>query len=416
MISKLPLKKKLWLVYLSYNCVSFPVMIICYVWARHYVISNGFSVGHLLELILAIFVIGTVVGTAYLIPLTMKIQKAIVGPIVDMEKNVRKLAIGDTSVDIDFVAPDELGHLAGSLREIVGAIRTESDVLDRMADGDYTDVIDTRSDDDAMFRAVKGIIDSKNEMLGNLRGVSRGISSAASSVANDAAQLASGATRQATSIEELGVNLAEVKDAASSNMDLTDEILSIVRENSNRIHEISEEMERMLSAMDHIKESSGQVAKVITVIDSIAFQTNILALNAAVEAARAGVHGKGFAVVADEVRNLAGKSAEAAQETSNLISASVNSVEIGSGIVDVISSRIAEIEDLILSNQEMVQKLHTTSVQQRSAIEEINTGVTDISSVVQTNTAMAEQSSAAAQQLSAESASLRSMVESFKLK
>jgi methyl-accepting chemotaxis protein len=416
MISNLSLKKKLWLVYIVYNCVSFPVMTICYIWARHYVISNGLEVGGLLNLILTIFIVGTVIGTAILIPVSANIQRAIVTPIADMEKGVRRLAIGDTSVKFTFEAEDELGWLADSLRSIVAAIREESDVLDRMAGGDYTDVVEVRSEDDDMFRSVQGIIARKNNMLSNLRNVSRGISAAAASVAGDSQLLANGAGRQASSIEELSGNIGEVQGAAVKNLGMTDNILTNVSENAIRIREISQEMERMIDAMEHITESSGQVAKVITVIDSIAFQTNILALNAAVEAARAGNNGKGFAVVADEVRNLAGKSAEAAQETSNLIQASVDSVNTGSEIVDLISTRIAEIEDLIVNNTEMAKALHETSVQQSSAIQEINAGVADISSVVQSTTALADKSSSAAQQLSSESDTLISIVESFKLK
>jgi methyl-accepting chemotaxis protein len=267
-----------------------------------------------------------------------------------------------------------------------------------------------------MFRAVRDIIEAENSMLSNLRGVSRGISTVAASVASDSNLLAGGASRQASSIEEFGANVGEVQNAAADNLGLTDRILANVSENASRIREISSEMERMIAAMSHITQSSGQVSKVITVIDTIAFQTNILALNAAVEAARAGMHGKGFAVVADEVRDLAGKSAAAAQETSNLIQASVDSVGIGSEIVAAISKRIEEIEELIVSNADMVEQLHKTSVQQRSALEEINAGIVDISAVVQTNTAMAEQSSAAAQQLSAEASILQTVVESFQLK
>jgi methyl-accepting chemotaxis protein len=298
----------------------------------------------------------------------------------------------------------------------VGAIREESNILDRMAVGNYTDTIALRSENDEMFRAVRDIIEAENDMLSNLRGVSRGISQVAASVAKDSNLLADGASRQASSIEEFGANVGEVQNAAADNLGLTDRILANTSENANRIREISSEMERMIEAMTHITQSSSQVSKVITVIDTIAFQTNILALNAAVEAARAGMHGKGFAVVADEVRDLAGKSAAAAQETSSLIQASVESVGIGSDIASAIGKRIEEIEELIVSSAEMVDQLHKTSVQQRSALEEINAGIVDISAVVQTNTAMAEQSSSAAQQLSAEAGTLKSVVESFRLK
>ncbi|MDR0853969.1 MAG: methyl-accepting chemotaxis protein [Clostridiales Family XIII bacterium] len=416
MISKMALSKRLWFVYIAYDCISFPVLIIAYFVVRHYGIVHDIDISGLLH-ILAIFFIGAVaIGTSILIPLAMAVQKSVIKPIIHMEKGVSRLALGDISMDFNYEAPDELGRLSDSLHAIVDAIRDESGILDRMAGGNYTDSIEMRSESDDMLRSVRDIIQSNNEMLKNLRGVSLSIADASGAVAGDSQNLAVGANKQAAAIEQLSVTVSEIQDSAASNVVLTDDILTNVGENAERIKEISQEMEHMISAMNSIKDSSRQVAKVISVIDSIAFQTNILALNAAVEAARAGQHGKGFAVVADEVRSLAGESANAAKETAALIEASVSNVESGSEIVDVISSRITEIEELIASNSAMVNRLHKTALVQSSAIRDVNSGIADISSVVQTNTVMAEKSSSSAQQLSAESSTLKHIVESFKLK
>ncbi|MDR0875416.1 MAG: methyl-accepting chemotaxis protein [Clostridiales Family XIII bacterium] len=392
-------------------------MITHYLYTRHYAIANNLNLDGLQFFILVLYLAAIVIATTVIFTIANKVKKSISEPLKDMDRGVKRLALGDTTVKFTYDASDdEIGSLSKSLRSVVGAIREESDILDRMAAGNYTDTIALRSENDEMFRAVRDIIEAENDMLGNLRGVSRGISAVAASVASDANLLASGASEQASSIEEFSASIGEVQNAAVDNLGLTDRILANVSENASRIRDISAEMERMIAAMSQITQSSVQVSKVITVIDTIAFQTNILALNAAVEAARAGMHGKGFAVVADEVRDLAGKSAAAAQETSNLIQASANNVEIGSDIVKVISKRIEEIETLIVSNAEMVEQLHKTSVQQRTAMEEINAGIITISDVIQTNTAMAEQSSAAAQQLSAEARTLEAVAESFQLK
>jgi methyl-accepting chemotaxis protein len=333
-----------------------------------------------------------------------------------MEQSMQRLAIGDTSVSLTYTSKDEIGRLCDSLRLIVEAIREESQILDRMADGDYTDEIEMRSEDDDMFRSLKDIVDTKNDLLAGLRDASRNISNAANSVANDSQNLSSGASRQAAAIEELSANISGVQSSAAANENLADIVQENVGTNADKVKDIAKDMDRMIAAMNTIKNSSAEVSKVISVIESITFQTNILSLNAAVEAARAGVHGKGFAVVADEVRNLAAQSADAAKDTTSLIEASISSVKTGSEIVELVSQRIADIDDLIEKNAVIVDQLHATSKQQNKAIDEVNSGIAEISSVVQTNSVMADKYALSAKQLSAESSTLQSMTESFKLK
>ncbi|MDR0886660.1 MAG: methyl-accepting chemotaxis protein [Clostridiales Family XIII bacterium] len=415
MIDKLPLSKKLWSVYIAYSCFAFPVLIISYIYARYYVKVHDLDAAQMLRTLLVIYIAGVVLGSCIIIPLALMIQKAIITPLKDMEQGARKLAVGDTSVNFDFVSSDEIGQLSSSLQSTVEAIREESEMLDQMVAGDYNITVNVRSPEDDMFRSLSEIIQSKGDLMRSLKKVSHNMSDAAISVAADSQNLAHGASIQASAIEELSVSIEDVRDTAANNVGLTDDVLINVNKNMDRIEEIMQDMNHMVHAMDIIAQSSGQMSKVINVIDSIAFQTNILALNAAVEAARAGAHGKGFAVVADEVRNLASKSAMATQETASLIESSVANVKAGSEIVTLINNRLTEIEELISTNSNTVTHLHAESMQQSKAIEQITSTIDEISSVVQTNTMMAENSSASAQQLSAESATLKSMIEAFKL-
>jgi methyl-accepting chemotaxis protein len=415
LIDKLPLSKKLWSVYIAYSCFAFPVLIISYIYARYYVKVHDLDAAQMLRTLLVIYIAGVVLGSCIIIPLALMIQKAIITPLKDMEQGARKLAVGDTSVNFDFVSSDEIGQLSSSLQSTVEAIREESEMLDQMVAGDYNITVNVRSPEDDMFRSLSEIIQSKGDLMRSLKKVSHNMSDAAISVAADSQNLAHGASIQASAIEELSVSIEDVRDTAANNVGLTDDVLINVNKNMDRIEEIMQDMNHMVHAMDIIAQSSGQMSKVINVIDSIAFQTNILALNAAVEAARAGAHGKGFAVVADEVRNLASKSAMATQETASLIESSVANVKAGSEIVTLINNRLTEIEELISTNSNTVTHLHAESMQQSKAIEQITSTIDEISSVVQTNTMMAENSSASAQQLSAESATLKSMIEAFKL-
>lgn len=171
----------------------------------------------------------------------------------------------------------------------------------------------------------------------------------------------------------------------------------------------------MTGAMENIGSASNQITNITKVIEDIAFQTNILALNAAIEAARAGNAGKGFAVVADEVRNLAAKSAEAAKQTGELIQASVVTVTEGSQISIKTAQLLHTVEEKTLLINEIINRINQSSSDQASAIEQIKQGLTQVSSVVQTNAATAEENSATSEEMSAQAATLREEVGKFKL-
>ena len=175
----------------------------------------------------------------------------------------------------------------------------------------------------------------------------------------------------------------------------------------------NKKMIELVNAMGEISASSDETKKIIKTIEDIAFQTNILALNAAVEAARAGAAGKGFAVVADEVRNLAGKSAEAAQNTTKLIESTVEAISRGNSLVEEVADKMNNVAAAAGAVAEINQKISFASRNTADSIEQITVGVEQISSVVQNNSATAEESAAASEELSGQANMLKDLISTF---
>lgn len=373
----------------------------------------------------AIFVmIGVIViSIAIALFLGFYISGMISNPMQKFAAFAEMLAVGDITVEkvIDEkdrllrFRKDEVGILAGSFNKIIASTIEQGEEVRAIADGDLTTKVTVRSELDVMGKALSELVEKFHSLALSISTAADEVDSGARLVAESSTSLSQGATEQASSVEELTASLEEITSQTTQNAQNAQTTDDLARNIKGDAEDGNAKMADMLKAMDDISTSSDNIGKIIKVIDDIAFQTNILALNAAVEAARAGQYGRGFAVVAEEVRNLAGQSAKAAKETTDLIETSIKKVEAGTRIANDTAGALGKIVTGITKTTELVGAIASASNEQAAALEQVNEGITQVSQVVQSNAAASEECAAASEELSGQSDSLKSNVSVFKL-
>lgn len=334
------------------------------------------------------------------------------------------LAVGDIDVGkvteekdrLLALRKDEVGILAQSFDRVIESTIEQVEKTRMIAEGDLTTRITVRSEDDILSKELTVLVSNLHELASSIVSSANQVDSGARLVADSSTSLSQGASEQASSIEELTASLEEITSQTilnAQNAQMADELTKNIKDDAEAG---SVQMSEMLRAMDEINGSSDNIGRIIKVIEDIAFQTNILALNAAVEAARAGEHGKGFAVVAEEVRTLAGKSAQAAKETTELISGSIDKVAVGTKMANETAGALDKIVLEISRATDIVSNIASASNEQAGALEQINQGITQVSKVVNSNAASAEECAAASEELSNQSEKMKMSVSIFKLR
>lgn len=264
-------------------------------------------------------------------------------------------------------------------------------------------------------RAVDEILEMTQRSMARIKEGNDLSGEAAEKMMSAAKVMSANAETQSSSVEELSSSVEETESQVRSNAEAAREANDLVVGTSRIVQDGKEKINRMVDSMDNIKSSSADIAKIIKVIDEIAFQTNLLALNAAVEAARAGQHGRGFAVVAAEVRNLAGRSAKAAQETSELIVGSSKRVEAGVEVSNQAREAFDKIASDIASVTDLVGKISAASDEQARGVTYINRAIQEISDAAMTNAVRAEELTVVAGELSQSNLSVSRQIQKFDL-
>lgn len=305
----------------------------------------------------------------------------------------------------------EIARLTAALRQVadrdlsVRVVASEGDSDTREIREKFVDVC----------TALNTAVENLDQALSQVNDATAQVSSASQQISAGSQSLAQGANEQASSLEEVSASLEEMSSMTRQNADNALAAKNLAGEADIHAKTGTEAMERMSSAINKIKESSDQTAKIIKTIDEIAMQTNLLALNAAVEAARAGEAGRGFAVVAEEVRNLAQRSAQAAKNTADMIGESVRNAEEGVKISQEVSTSFEKIATSSKKVNDLIAEIAAASKEQAQGIKGVNDAVSQMDKVTQQNAANAEESASASEELSGQSEELQSMVAQFRI-
>jgi methyl-accepting chemotaxis protein len=300
---------------------------------------------------------------------------------------------------------------------ITRPLRIALDATSRVAEGDLVSSIEVTGGDEA-GQLLAGLVEMRNklaELVTQVRLGADNISTGASEIAAGNTDLSQRTETQASNLEETAASMEELSATVKNNADTARQANQMASSASSAATNGGVVVGEVVATMEGITIASRKIADIISVIDGIAFQTNILALNAAVEAARAGEQGRGFAVVASEVRSLAGRSAEAAKEIKSLIGASVEKIETGSRLVGAAGESMNDIVAQVKRVADLIGEISSSAQEQTSGIEQINQAIVQLDNVTQQNAALVEQAAAAADSLNQQADRMVQVVSSFKL-
>ena len=327
--------------------------------------------------------------------------------------SIRMLAIGSIIAGVLFACIFGIALIRGITRSLTQALNAANAV----SQGDLSHSLQISGNDEVaqLLKALAAMQESLAKVVSSVRSGSESVATASAQIASGNHDLSARTEQQASALEETAASMEELSSTVKQNADNARQANQLAQSASIVAVKGGEVVAQVVETMKGINDSSKKISDIISVIDGIAFQTNILALNAAVEAARAGEQGRGFAVVASEVRSLAGRSAEAAKEIKVLIGASVERVEQGTALVDQAGVTMTEVVGSIRRVTDLMGEISAASTEQSQGVAQVGEAVVQMDQVTQQNAALVEEMAAAASSLKSQAEELVGTVAVFKL-
>ncbi len=350
------------------------------------------------------------------------ITRSITKPIALLMQLAQNMRNGMLHNELAYESNDEFGILARGYKDtsdtISSYIKDIDHAMNEMAGGNFNAAPSQPfvGDFKGIQDAIELFIHSMSATIDEIRQTADSVSNNSEHVSGSSQALAQGATQQASSVVELSSTINSISEHVKRNAENAEKASGMAQEAATATGKSNEFMQQLMVSMNDIHDKSAQINKIIKTIEDIAFQTNILALNASVEAARAGEAGRGFNVVAEEVRNLAGKSADAAKNTTQLIEASVASIDEGVRLASVTADELARVVVGANAATDLISEISLATTEQAGSLSEISIGIDQISSVVSTSSATSQEAAAASVELSNQATRLRQLVSRFVVK
>ena len=389
---------------------------------------TGWRLGYILNsyeykryIVLAIIMLSvlTVIFSAVIIVLVHFLLKYAFKPLTTLAQDARKAAHGDLDVTFDYKGKDEIGEVCRTIESNNRSVKRYIEDISRRLEGiahrqfDMESQVEYLGDYSAIKETLDSISRSLDKVFTGIDGASASVTSGASEVADGANELAESVTKQTALIHEILQDVNSVAETVSDNVNRTDDARRVARSTAETVRSSDRQMQQLMTAMTEISKSSEEIKNIIKTIEDIAFQTNILALNASIEAAKAGDAGKGFAVVADEVRNLAGKSAEASDQTAMYIERSAEAVSHGMEYADAASESMKLVVQQTDDIDKIIVSINEDSHSQSTYMDSITEKVSGVADFLTSSAANAQESAAASQQLNSQAANLKEMLNHF---